>query len=220
MKKIMFLLAALLPGVAAAEGDWAFTAKVGTLGVGGEFTTRLTDTANLRFGLNGWDLDSSSRHEGVHYDTTFRERSGSLIGDLYPIDDSIFRISLGIFYNDNKLDMKARPNSGDSYTFQGHTYTGTEIGTLNGQLTFNKASPYIGVGWGSPFTKAGRWSFALDVGALYQGRPKFKLTSTSAVCNSDPTCQADLANQQSDTEHDLRSYRWYPVVSAGAVYRF
>jgi hypothetical protein len=220
MKKTILLLAALLPGIAAADGDWAVTGKVGTLGVGAEFTTRLADTVNLRFGLNGWNLDSSRREKGVDYDSTFRERSAALIGDLFPIQDSVFRLSLGILYNDNRVDMTAKPAHNGNYEFQGNTYTAAQIGTLTGQLTFNKASPYLGVGWGNAFAKPFGWSFALDVGAIYQGRPKFRLTSNSSLCNTDPTCQADIANQQQDTEHDLRSYRWYPAISAGAAYRF
>jgi hypothetical protein len=224
MKKVAFLLAALLPAllpnVAAAEGDWAFTGKVGTMGLGAEFTTRLADTANLRFGLNGWDLDSSRKEKGVDYDATFRQRSASLIGDMFPIQDSVFRLSLGIFYNDNRLDMTAKPNHGGNYEFQGDTYTAAQIGTLTGRLTVNKASPYLGVGWGNAFAKERGWSFALDVGALYQGKPKFALSSNSAYCNTNATCQADIASQQQETESDMRSWRWYPVVSAGAAFRF
>jgi hypothetical protein len=209
-----------LPGVAAADGDWAVTGKVGTMGVGGEFTARLTDAANVRFGLNGWDLDSSRSKRGVDYDSTFRERSASLIGDLFPMADSIFRVSAGIFYNDNRLDMTAKPNRNGNYEFQGNTYTAAEIGTLSGKLTFNRASPYIGVGWGNAFGKPYGWSFMLDVGALYQGKPKFSLSSNSTLCNANAQCQADIASQQQETESDLRSWRWYPVVSAGAAYRF
>jgi hypothetical protein len=224
MKKITILFAALLPAllpnVAAAEGDWALTGKVGTMGVGAEVTTRLTDMAQLRFGLNGWDLDSSRTEKGVDYDSTFRQRSASIIGDVFVIENSSFRVSLGLFYNDNRLDMTAKPRHDGNYEFQNNTYTAQQIGTLSGQLTFNKASPYLGVGWGSAFAKPGRWAFALDVGAIYQGKPKFSLSSNSAYCNTNAQCQADIADQQQETESDLRSYRWYPVVSAGAIYRF
>lgn len=214
------LLPALLPGVAAAEGDWAITGKVGSMGLGAEVTTRLADTAQLRFGLNGWDLDSSRTDNGVDYDATFRQRSASVIGDAFLIEDSSFRFSLGLFYNDNRLDMTAKPNHSGNYEFQGNIYTAAQIGTLTGRLTVNKASPYLGVGWGSAFAKPGRWAFVLDVGALYQGKPKFSLSSSSAYCNSDPQCQADVAEQRRETESDLRGYRWYPVVSAGGIYRF
>lgn len=220
MKKLPVLLIALLPGMALAEGNLALTGKVGTLGLGAELTTRLTESAQLRFGINGYSLDSSTTEDGVDYDSTFRLRSAGLIGDMFPIQDSVFRISVGLFYNDNRLDLTARPNSSGSYEFQGHTYSATDIGTLSGQLSFNKTSPYIGVGWGAPFAKPGNWSFSLDVGALYQGKPKFKLSSSSSFCNTNAQCQTDIANQQRETESDLRSYRWYPAISAGAVYRF
>jgi hypothetical protein len=114
--------------------------------------------------------------------------------------------------------MTAKPNSTGTYELGNGSYSAATIGTLKGTLTFNKTSPYIGVGWGNAFAKSSGWSFALDVGALYQGRPKLKLESTA--CSADPGCAADLAIEQANAEEDLRSYRWYPVVSAGAVYRF
>jgi hypothetical protein len=217
MRKFPILLVALLPGIAAAEGI-ALTGKVGTLGLGAELTTRLTDTTQLRFGINGYNVDSSRTEDGVDYDATFRLRSAGLIGDMFPIQDSVFRISLGLYYNDNRLDMTAKPNSTGSYDLGNGTYPAATIGTLKGQLTFNKTSPYIGVGWGAPFAKPGNWSFSLDVGALYQGSPKLKLES--AACSANAACAADMAREQENAESDMRSYRWYPVISAGAVYRF
>lgn len=221
MKYSILALAALLPGMAAAdESNVALTGKVGTMGIGAELTARLADAVNLRVGLNGYDLDSSKSRKGVDYDTTFRERSGSLIGDIFPMPDSSFRISLGVFYNDNRIDMKAKPNHSGDYEFQNHTYTADQIGTLKGQATFNKGSPYIGVGWGNAFAKPVGWTFSLDVGALYQGKPKFRLSTNSTYCNTNAQCQTDIANQQQDTEDDMRSLRWYPVVTAGATFRF
>jgi len=219
MKRSIFLLAACLPGLALAD-DIALTGKVGTLGFGAELTTRLANTVHLRFGINGYNWYADTTESGVDYDAKWRTRTASVIGDLFPIPDSIFRVSLGLFYNDNRLDMTAEPGSGNTYEINGTTYTAAQIGTLTGRLTFNKTSPYIGVGWGNAFAKPYGWNFVLDVGALYQGKPKLKLSTDSAFCNADATCQANLAAEQREAEEDLRSYRWYPVVSAGAVYRF
>jgi hypothetical protein len=217
MNQVPFLLVALLPGIAVAQG-LALTGKGGTTGLGLELTSRLTDTANLRFGVNGYNLYSDRTESGVDYDGRFRLRSASLIGDLFPIQDSIFRLSAGVFYNDNRLDMTAKPRGGSTYEINGTIYPAATIGTLTGQLTFKKGAPYLGVGWGNAFAKPYGWNFVLDVGAMYQSRPKFRLTTDSTVCNA--ACQADIAAEQADAEADLRSFRWYPVVTAGAAYRF
>lgn len=214
-KSPLLLLAALLPGMAAAEG-LALTAKSGTLGLGLELTSRFADTANLRFGANGYNLYADRTESGVNYDTTLKLQSASLIGDMFPVQNSIFRLSAGLFYNNNRLDMTAKPTS--SYSIGNGIYTPDQIGTLTGQLTFKKAAPYIGVGWGNAFAKPTGWNFVLDVGALYQSRPKFRLTTNSVACNA--ACQADIAAEQAEAETDLRSFRWYPAVSAGAAYRF
>ncbi|MBU1237047.1 MAG: hypothetical protein KJ634_02750 [Gammaproteobacteria bacterium] len=219
MKKSLFLLALLVPAAAMAEGDVALTGKVGTLGFGLDLNLQLTDSAVLRFGGSGYDWSGDTTDDGIRYDATFRTSTASVIGDFFPIQDSTFRLSLGLFYNGNKLDMNAKPDgTSGTYEIGDHTYTATEVGELKGTLTFNKTAPYIGVGWGNAFAKPNGWGFMLDIGALYQGQPKLKLESS--LCNSVPGCPADLAIEQDNAEKDLRKYRWYPVVSAGAVYRF
>ena len=219
MKKSIFLLALLLPAAALAESDVALTGKVGTLGFGADLNLRLTDSAVLRFGGSAYNWYADTTEDDIDYEANFRTRTVSVIGDFFPIQDSVFRLSLGLFYNGNKLDMTAEPDgTGGTYEIGDRTYNATDVGKLKGELTFNKAAPYIGVGWGNAFAKPNGWSFSLDVGALYQGRPKLKLKSD--LCSADPTCAADLAIEQDNAEKDLRSYRWYPVISAGAVYRF
>lgn len=220
MRRWILTAAALLPAVALAESDVALTGKAGTLGFGLELTTRVGLTTNLRFGAGAYNWYADTRESGVDYDARWQTRTASAIGDIFPIPGSIFRLSAGLFYNDNRLDMTAEPDSGNTYELNGTRYTAAQIGTLKGRLTFNKTAPYLGVGWGSPFAKSGGWGFMLDVGAMYQGKPKLSLTSDSALCASSAACQADLAAEQRDAERDLRSYRWYPVVNAGAVYRF
>lgn len=217
MNRLLVLLVALLPGVAAAEG-LALTGKVGTLGFGGELTGRVSDKINLRAGLNAYNWNYSTTENSIDYDARLRLQTASFIGDLYPIQDSIFRLSLGLFYNNNHLDMTAKPTAGATYNLNGTSYTSAQIGTLTGKVTFNKTAPYIGVGWGNAFLKERGWSFSLDVGSLYQGKAKLKLES--ATCSANPTCADSLAAEQASTESDLRHYRWWPVVSAGAAYRF
>jgi hypothetical protein len=211
------LMAGMLPGMAEAEG-LALTAKGGTSGLGLEMTGHLSDSTNLRFGANGYNFSSDRTESGVDYDAKLKLRSASLIGDIFPIQGSIFRLSAGVFYNNNRLDLTAKPTGSGTYELNGASYPAATIGTLNGQLTFKKAAPYIGVGWGNPFAKPQGWNFVLDVGALYQSRPKFRLSTNSAACNV--ACQADIAAEQDEVEADLRSFRWYPAVSAGAAFRF
>ncbi len=220
MKRSILAIAACLPALACAQSELALTGKAGTLGFGLELTTRVGLTTNLRFGGNAYNWYADTRESGVDYDARWQTRTASLIGDIFPIPGSIFRLSAGLFYNDNRLDMTAEPRPGNTYELNGTIYDASTIGTLKGRLTFNRTAPYLGVGWGNPFAKPSGWGFMLDVGAMYQGRPKLSLTSSSALCASSAACQADLEAERRDAEQDLRSYRWYPVVNAGAVYRF
>lgn len=219
MKKSILLLALLVPAAALAESDVALTGKVGTLGFGADLNLRLTDSAVLRFGGNAYNWYADTTEDDIEYEAKYRTRTVSLIGDFFPIQDSIFRISVGLFYNGNKLDMTAEPDgTTGTYEIGDNTYNATDVGKLKGELTFNKTAPYIGVGWGNPFAKSSGWGFMLDIGAMYQGRPKLKLESSA--CSAIPSCATDLAIEEDNAEKDLRSYRWFPVISAGAVYRF
>lgn len=217
MTKLPALLLLLLPGLAAADGI-ALTGKIGTLGYGGELTTQISDAINLRFGLNAYNWTYNTTESDVEYDARFRLQTATFVGDWFPIQDSIFRVSAGLAYNNNHLDLTAKPTGSGTYNINGTSYNSATIGTLRGKLTVNKVSPYIGVGWGNAFSKERGWTFNLDVGALYQGKPKFRLTTDSAAC--DASCQSNIAAEQASDESELAHYRWWPAVSAGAAYRF
>ncbi len=218
MKKTILFMAALIPGVAAADG-LGLTAKLGTLGYGAELTGRITDNSNWRLGANGFNYSHTTTESNVDYDARLKLQTASLLADYHPFDGT-FRVTAGVFYNKNRLDLTGKPAAGGTYEIDGVTYTAAQIGTLTGKLTFDKTAPYVGIGWGNAVARGSGWNFAMDIGAIYQGKPKFALTADSAFCNADATCRAHLANEQADAEAKLADYKWYPVISIGVSYHF
>ncbi len=195
-------------GTAAAEG-LAAAAKVGTLGLGVELTKSLTTKSNVRLGINHYTYSTSTSRSGVDYDIDLELRSVSALFDWYPAGGA-FRFTAGALYNDNKLDGRAKTDR--AITIGDTTYpAGT---TLNGDVSFNRASPYLGIGWGNPVSGSKRLSVSFDLGVVYQGAPDVKLTSNAGVS------QADLDKESEQLKQDLDDLRNYPVIALSIGYRF
>jgi hypothetical protein len=218
MKRKLLLLAAMLPGIAAAEGI-GLTGKIGTLGLGGELTANLSESWNARVGLNNYSWSTTRTESDVEYDAKLKLQTLSAIADYHPFQGG-FRMSVGLFYNKNRLDMVGKPTAGSTYELDGTTYTAAQVGSLTGKLDFNKTAPYLGIGWGNAVAKDTSWNFSFDLGVMLQGKPKFKLSSDSALCGSGTACNDSLVREQAQAESDLNSFKWYPVISFGASYQF
>ncbi len=98
-------------------------------------------------------------------------RTISALADWYPFGSG-FRTSGGLFYNKNKFTLNAMLAANNTYSIGANTYTAAQIGSLQGEISFNAVAPYIGIGWGNPVAKDKSWSFVSDLGILFQGKPK------------------------------------------------
>lgn len=218
----LLFTAALAPSLATAEG-LAITGKIGTLGLGAELTSRISDDWNGRLGFNAYNYSWRGSESGIAYDFKLKLATLSALADYYPFRGSGFRLSLGLMYNGNEATMKALPSAGNTYEINGVPYAAADIGSLHGKMTFNKAAPYVGIGWGNPVTKNVGWTFAADLGALYQGKPSVSLSATCGAAMTAAQCTAlqnDVANERAQVASAVAGFRWWPVVSISASYRF
>lgn len=223
MKRIIALTVfCLLPFAAYADG-FGVSGKVGTLGAGVDLTASLSDdTLTGRIGFNQFKFSKTSVQSTVTYNLDLKLQTVEALADWYPFQGT-FRTTFGLMYNNNKLDMTGIPTSG-SYTVNGVTYPASDVGSLNGNVTFNKVAPYLGIGWGNPVASGKGWGFVADIGVLFQGSPKVNLTAT---CNpaiaGTPTCaqlQSDTQAEVSKTQSSLSNFNKYPVASVGLSYQF
>lgn len=187
--------------------------KVGTLGVGAEYTYNYSDKFASRIGINGYNYKKTGSESGIEYDINLKLQTISAIVDYHPFSNG-FALSLGAMINNNKLDFNGRATGGN-YTINGTTYTSAQVGTLKGNVDFNKLSPYIGLGYNSVSNKKG-WSFMAELGALNQGSAKTTLTTTSSIT----AVQNDVAQEQQQLNDSISGLKWYPVVSLGIKYKF
>lgn len=207
--------ALLLPSMAMA--DVGVGAKLGTLGVGVELTKDFMPTVNGRVGLNVLNLARDGAEDGVDYNIDLELSSILMVLDWHPFSGGI-RLSAGAAYNNNELSLVAKPTN-TSYTIGNTTYTPTEVGSLRGTVMFDDVTPYLGIGWGNAVSKDDRFTFALDIGVLFQGTTESKLTADGTLA-TDPTFQAELAQEQKNLNDALDAFEMYPVIALGFAYRF
>ena len=212
-KKLMVVAGAagLLLGGAVHAADIGVGVKAGTLGLGAEMTVGITDTLNGRLGFNSYKYKTSGTEGDVRYDIDLNLQTTALLLDWHPTGGG-FRVTAGYMINGNKLDMRSQAS--DSLTIGGTTYT-ADI-DLRGRVNF-KDAPYVGIGWGNAAKRTG-FGFNAELGAMYQGSPKLRLTgSCTGTCDGFDDA---LERERIKAQDDLSSYKWYPQIAIGVSYTF
>lgn len=196
------------------------TARIGTLGYGAELNFGSSDSFSARIGLNAYTYKYNATSSEVNYDFKLQLQTVSALADWYPFAGR-FRTSGGLFYNNNKATLNAVPGAG-GYTINGVPYTSAQVGSMQGSLAFNKAAPYIGIGWGNPVAKDKGWGMTSDFGVLLQGSPKTSLVVTCGTLTA-PDCatlQANADAENAQLQNDLSNFKFWPVVSIGISYQW
>lgn len=200
----------------ADSGNYGVAANIGTLGIGGEITRRISSKFNARLGINGFSYSYSGNESNIEYDIDLRLLSVPIFLDWHPFEGN-FRISSGLIINQNKLEGKAKLSTTE--TIGNNTYTSAQIGTLKATMDFNNVSPYVGLGWGNAVGKDKKWGFTSNIGVVFQGTPNVKMSATGLLA-SDSTFLADLDRESKDFEDALNEFKYYPVLSIGLTYKF
>ena len=216
MKRYLLLcLFAVLPGSAFA-GDFGLDAHVSTLGLGAELNYSINSYFTARLDVNRYNYTYTGTKSQIDYNFDLHLKSYSGMLDWHPFAGT-FRITGGYFSNSNEITAVAVPTG--NYTINGHTYTAAEVGTLSGDISFNKTVPYLGFGWSTLGTESTGLGVNFDLGVLFQGSPVVKLSSTGPA-SGNAQYKADLAAEQTKLQGDVNSFKSYPVVSLGLMYRF
>ncbi len=227
MNKVRLTLSALflLPGALlltqpVQAGDMTglgVGAKISTLGGGVEIAGTITDSLNLRLGLQGFSYDFDDTYSDIDYNADVDFFSGLLLADWFPFNNN-FRLSAGVAVNNNELTVTGEPRNG-TYNIGGVTYPSALVGALTGTIDFNTVAPYAGIGYGGAFSDTGNWSFSFDLGVLFQGSPNVSYSAAGPLAGN-AIFQANLEQERKELEDDLDEYEYYPVLSLGVTYKF
>ncbi|NPA28251.1 MAG: hypothetical protein GXN91_04345 [Epsilonproteobacteria bacterium] len=195
--------------------------KIGTLGVGADFEHMFNKKHGVRLNVNGIKISRDEELDDITYDLDLKLFTAGILYDYHPWEGS-FRVTTGLYYNNNKLEGTARPTS--PVTIGDRTYQPDQIGQIDAKIDFeNEVAPYVGIGWSS--TEKNGWHFTADIGVMYAGEPQVWAQATPGPALQD---QPDLVNQlQQDIEkerqniyEDIKDYKWWPVIMIGVQKKF
>lgn len=200
----------------------------GSLGAGGQATLEFLPWLNGRLALQGFGYSHSFSRDNTPYDAHLGLLSYGGLLDLYPLARGP-RLTIGLMGNSNKVTMHA--NCANGCTANNDKVTGANA-NFDGEMTFNKAAPYAGLGWGNSMTGS-PFYFSGDVGVLFQGAAKVSLDASGMAQVSesggpakpvnlatDPGFQKQLHEEQNSLAGQVKTYQYYPVAMLTIGWRF
>ncbi|MEW6262598.1 MAG: hypothetical protein AB1641_05920 [Thermodesulfobacteriota bacterium] len=194
--------------------------KASTLGLGADFSFRLLPEFGLRLGVNYFPKTKvyDSTISNAKYDVYLNLFTAGMYADYYPVKEHPgFRLTAGLFYNDNHATFEASLNPNQTYTIGGTSYSGAQLGRLKGKVKYNEIAPYLGAGYQFAVSSDRRFSLGFDVGVLYMGRARVTMEAQNPL---NLPIQNDLQREESRIKSNANRFEFYPVLSVGATYSF
>lgn len=104
-----------------------------------------------------------------------------------------------------ELDTAIRFNAGDK-TF---IVRPEDEGHFEAKLKVQKVKPYVGIGFGNSVPQRHRFSFQMELGAYYQGKPTLEGPQISDTFDPSAFSQKDLTDAMDIIEY----FAWYPQIT-------
>jgi hypothetical protein len=212
----------LAQGANAEETELNWGLKAGTLGFGVDASKAINSGVSLRLNMNklSYSTEVSSDYSAIL--EANREYNLQTIGLLVDFHLLQLRVTAGAYINNNEIIETTKPSSLGGISLNSIPYDLSKIAAVKSTVTFNKISPYLGVGWGNNGNRDG-WNITLDVGLMYHGDPKLDLeiiTNPKVPSIIGHAIQADALLEKEIQERDLSDFPFYPVVMIGINYSF
>ena len=187
-----------------------------TLGYQVALSQSISENINLKLAHNTASRSFDGETDGVNYDYDFDFESTSLLVDWHVFGGG-FRLTTGALINDNKIFAQSDI---DGLTLEvGDTvFNSTEVGRLEGDISFDSYAPYLGFGWGRAI--ADGFSFVFDVGVVFQGEPEVSLKSVGGTFSNNPLLLDEVEREEQELQEDANEFDMYPVISLGLFYSF
>ncbi len=246
---------------ALAGGNFAFGPKIGTQGLGLEARTPIIDNnLYLRLGGNYFQYKRSEEVKafgsklinntnlqnpiinniiagGVDFNLPLKGKlkllTVPIMFDYHPFDNSGFRVTAGVAYNGNKIDIDSRSviTDANGSVIDGNTqlvagvtadqFNKDIIGTLSGSVKVgNSFAGILTIGYDNSFMNTGPFSFSAEAGLMYAGKPKVTIKGTGSLFGDKEV--VDYLNREVDSQFKaLNKYlKFYPILSIGVKYTF
>jgi hypothetical protein len=161
-----------------------------------------------------YDYDFTMDVEDTTVDAVLSLESAPLLVDYHPFSSG-FRISAGAMYNGNIIELSAIPD--ELFILNGITF---EVESMEGEITFSKFAPYIGIGFGNAVKEGSAWQFTCDFGLMFHGKPKATATAVAANPYMQDLLDIELADEVEDFNDDISGMTIWPVASVGISLNF
>ena len=211
------LLSAGLSSTAMADGDFAITGGIGTMGGTVEGQFQVNDYFQLRAGANYLAFDEDIDVDDITYDGELDFSGFGAFVDVHPFGNS-FYVTGGAYAGGKDIDLIA--SSTVAVEIGGVVFTPAEYGQLEGDVSFDDVAPFLGLGFDTTFEGRGNWGFNVLAGAALFGSGDVTLDAVGGTLSNDPILQAQLAQEIQDIENEIEDYELWPVVQVGLSYRF
>lgn len=216
-------------------GTFSIGPKISTLGFGLEASKYMNNYLSIRGSMQYFFYNHafntsytfkknmmflSGNKVNITIPTRFRLFSIGVVADIRPFQNS-FSIGAGLFYNNNGATCKLY--TADNPIFlNGIPNPRSNFGTVNGEASFNKISPYLGIRYDSDHKQESTWNFFAEIGCLFQGNLKVnKMLPPQGVIFGEPLFApvADDLIQKSYKNKVIRWLKFYPVIGFGLQYK-
>ncbi|MGI9421181.1 MAG: hypothetical protein ACR2RA_25425 [Geminicoccaceae bacterium] len=189
---------------------------ISTLGLGIEGGMRVNETFGFRLGGNwlGFEVDDVENDFDYEADATVASL-GALV-DYFPFRGG-FRVSGGLRLNFNGGDLTGTAR--DDIEVGDVEFAPGEIGTIEGDVSYDLLAPYLGIGYGATLLE-GAFSIGFDLGVMYHGQADIELDSEGGSLSGSAVLNENLAIEEDRAEDDLKNFFLYPVIGLAANYRF
>jgi hypothetical protein len=215
MKKTALAIAAFaaLASLGANAADFSLGGRLGLSGAGVEASARFSKHVGVRAHITGLHYSLDYEYDGIEYEIEPNLTIGSLLLDVHPMG-GLFRVTLGGASYNGKFNISATPSPGYLYQVGNNYYTSAEIGTLNGEIEYQKVVPYVGVGWDFGARKSSGFGVTVDLGVFFRGKPD----DVTLTASGGGVLAADVARETDNIEDDSEGY--HPSAAVGFYYRF
>jgi hypothetical protein len=206
----------------------------GTLGVGGQVAVRILGPLNVRAGFSGFGIGYNFSNDGINYAARLRLEGAPATVDFFFFHG--MHLSGGaLLYDGNRITGTASVSSGTTFTLNSVTYESSAASPITGNVgvTFRKAAPLAGIGFGNLVPRGRRhWSITTDLDVAYSGSPNAALSLTGLACNAgsttancqnvatNSTIQSNVTAEQASINSKMHFFKIYPVFSLGFGYAF
>jgi hypothetical protein len=222
MKNGLLLLLCFLPCLAIAQKrDIESPAKpmsvqlgIGSQGIGADLRYGVFKQLSARLGASFAPVNTSSNLSisgfTTDYSANVKMFNVHLLADYVPFKGARgLRLVGGAAYL-YKANGNVLLTPTGNYTFGNYNLSGTDIGTLNMDVSWKGVAPYVGLGLFKSFPNK-FLNFNLDLGTYYLTSPQTHIIGTNLLASN-----YQLEPQFND---NLKDYRWMPVLQLNFNFR-